>query len=64
MKILVVDDEKAARLAMRRALGPTQTDVLEVPNAQEALDRIQQILTYAPTSPAADRLRERVVVAG
>jgi hypothetical protein len=30
----------------------------------KALDRIQQILTYAPTSPAADRLRERVVVAG
>lgn len=35
-----------------------------VGDALKALDRIQQILTYAPTSPAADRLRERVVVAG
>jgi Zn-dependent protease with chaperone function/TolA-binding protein len=30
----------------------------------KALDRIQKILTYAPLSPAADRLRERVVVQG
>jgi Zn-dependent protease with chaperone function len=30
----------------------------------KALDRIQKILTYAPTSPAADRLRERTVVQG
>lgn len=28
----------------------------------KALERIQRILTYAPTSPAADRLREKVVV--
>lgn len=29
----------------------------------KALDRIQQILTHAPLSPAADRLRERAVLA-
>ncbi len=30
----------------------------------KALDRIQKILTFAPTSPAADRLRERTVLQG
>lgn len=30
----------------------------------KALDRIQQILTHAPFSPAADRLREKAVLAG
>jgi Zn-dependent protease with chaperone function/tetratricopeptide (TPR) repeat protein len=30
----------------------------------KALERIHKILTYAPLSPAADRLRERVVVQG
>lgn len=30
----------------------------------KALDRIQQILTHAPLSPAADRLREKAVLAG
>ena len=29
----------------------------------KALDRIQQILTHAPLSHAADRLRERAVLA-
>jgi hypothetical protein len=29
----------------------------------KALDRIQQILTHAPLSPAADRLREKAVLA-
>ncbi|HNU82239.1 MAG TPA: hypothetical protein PKO05_02240, partial [Thermoanaerobaculia bacterium] len=27
-----------------------------------ALDRIHRILTHAPASPAADRLREKIVV--
>jgi len=35
-----------------------------VGDSVKALDRIQKILTFAPTSPAADRLRERTVVQG
>ena len=30
----------------------------------KALDRIQKILTYAPLSPAAERLRDSAVVQG
>ena len=33
-----------------------------VGDTMKALDRIQQILTHAPSSPAADRLRERAVL--
>lgn len=33
-----------------------------VGDTMKALDRIQQILTHAPLSPAADRLRERAVL--
>lgn len=36
----------------------------EVGDSVKALDRIHQILTYAPLSPAADQLRERAVLEG
>jgi predicted Zn-dependent protease len=35
-----------------------------VGDSMKALDRIQQILTHAPLSPAAERLRERAVLEG
>jgi Zn-dependent protease with chaperone function len=35
-----------------------------VGDTMKALDRMQQILTHAPLSPAADRLRERAVLEG
>jgi len=41
MKILIVDDERPARLAMRRALGKLeQDDVFEVSNAREGIEHI------------------------
>jgi TolA-binding protein len=51
-------DALAANLLGELILYQTVGDTVK------ALDRIQQILTYAPLSPAADRLRERAVLEG
>lgn len=47
-------NEMLGELLLYQAVGDTV----------KALERIRQILTYAPLSPAADRLRERAVLEG
>jgi predicted Zn-dependent protease len=54
MRLERLADELYGEVVLYRGVGDTM----------KALDRIQQILTHAPLTPAAERLRDRAVVEG
>jgi hypothetical protein len=54
MRLERLADELYGEVVLYRGVGDTM----------KALERIQQILTHAPLTPAAERLRDRAVVEG